>query len=183
MYTFILSTIKNIMIYRFKLRALFWSFFMKEVGKNVQIASDVFITGPKFITLKENVMIGAHSEIIPSADVVIGSNTQLGGHLYLVAGGNITIGKNVLLGPGCKIVAFSHNYQEADRSIMSQGTSCKGITIEEDVWIGANVVVLDGVTISRGAVVGAGAVVTKNVSPYSVVGGVPAKEIKKRNAD
>jgi acetyltransferase-like isoleucine patch superfamily enzyme len=180
MYNFILSFVRNIMIFRKRLRAQFWSLFMTKVGKNVQISHEVYITGPRYITLNDNVTIGPRSEIIPYAKVAVGEDTQLGGHFSLIAGGEIQIGKNVLFGPGCSIFSFSHNYQDPHRPIMEQGTSSKGITIGDDVWLGANVVVLDGVTIGKGSVIGAGAVVTKDIPPYSVAAGVPAKVFKKR---
>ncbi|MNG32136.1 Virginiamycin A acetyltransferase [compost metagenome] len=76
--------------------------------------------------------------------------------------------------------AENHVFSDKTKPIKEQGIYRQGITIEDDCWIGSNVTILDGVTIGTGSVVAAGAVVTKDVPPYSVVGGVPAKIIKER---
>ena len=73
-----------------------------------------------------------------------------------------------------------HNFERADIPIRNQGHICKNIMIEDVVWLGANVVVLGGVTIGKGCVIGAGSVVTKNIEAYSIAVGVPAKVIKNR---
>ena len=76
---------------------------------------------------------------------------------------------------------MEHNYSKRDIRIWDQGTTEKDIIIGNDIWIGTKVCILHGVTIGGGAVVGAGSVVTKNVDPYTVVGGVPARFIKDRD--
>ena len=94
--------------------------------------------------------------------------------------------KGLIIGNGCRIAAHSsviavnHNYHSSSLFIYTQGCSAKGIIIEDDVWIGAGARVLDGVILRTGTVVGAGAVVTKSTEPYTVVAGVPAKKIGKR---
>jgi acetyltransferase-like isoleucine patch superfamily enzyme len=94
--------------------------------------------------------------------------------------GGITLGNQVMIAANTMIVANSHRIERTDIPIQDQGYSAKGIQIEDDVWIGANTTILDGVKISRGAVVGAGATVTKDVPPYSIVVGVPAQVKKYR---
>jgi acetyltransferase-like isoleucine patch superfamily enzyme len=92
----------------------------------------------------------------------------------------LQIGDGVRIGAGVVIIPSNHVFADPDVPIYRQGNEGKGICIESDVWIGANCTVLDGVTIGQGSVIAAGAVVNKDVDPYSVVGGVPARLIKKR---
>ena len=95
--------------------------------------------------------------------------------------GDITIGKYVMMGPEVIIYTQNHAFDRTDIPMMYQGgTAEKPVIIEDDVWIGRRVIIMGGVHIGKGSVIGAGAVVTKDVEPYSVVGGVPAKLIKKR---
>lgn len=95
--------------------------------------------------------------------------------------GRIDIGRHVAVGPGTVIRAANHRFDRHDVPIMQQGHSPGSIVIEDDVWIGANCVITPDVRIGRGAVVGAGAVVTRSVAPFSIAGGVPAREIGRRS--
>jgi maltose O-acetyltransferase len=95
--------------------------------------------------------------------------------------GPLKIGKNVMMGPEVIIYTHNHNFDRLDIPMIAQGISeAKEVIIEDDVWIGARVIILPGVRIKQGAIISAGAVVTKNVEAYSIVGGVPAKVIKSR---
>lgn len=109
-------------------------------------------------------------------DVIIGDHTRVGLHNTII--GPVKIGSNVNLAQGITVTALNHNYSDTNKRIDEQGVSTNGVTIEDDVWIGANAVILPGVTIGRHCVVAAGAVVTKDVPPHSLVAGVPAKVIK-----
>ena len=96
-------------------------------------------------------------------------------------GGYIEIRDNVLLGPNVVIRASNHAYSRTDIPIKQQGHIAGRIILHEDVWLGANVVILPNVEIGKGSIVAAGSVVTKNVGDYSIVGGVPAELIEMRN--
>ena len=109
-------------------------------------------------------------------DVTIGDHTRIGIHCTVI--GPVCIGNNVNLAQGITVTALNHNFEDTTKRIDEQGISTKPVMIGDDVWIGANAVILPGVTIGRHVVVAAGAVVTKDVPDYSVVGGVPAKVIK-----
>ncbi len=109
-------------------------------------------------------------------NVIIGDHTRIGIHCTVI--GPVTIGSHVNLAQGITVTALNHNFAETDKRIDEQGVSTKQVTISDDVWIGANAVILPGVTIGRHVVVAAGAVVTKDVPDNTVVGGVPAKVIK-----
>ena len=110
-------------------------------------------------------------------DVLIGDHTRIGIHCTVI--GPVTIGSHVNLAQGITVTALNHNFDDATKRIDEQGVSTRPVVIGDDVWIGANAVILPGVTIGHHAVVAAGAVVTKDVAPQTIVGGVPAKEIKR----
>ena len=109
-------------------------------------------------------------------DVMIGDHTRIGLHNTII--GPVTIGNHVNLAQGITVTALNHNFDDPKKRIDEQGVSTKPVVIEDDIWIGANAVILPGVTIGHHTVVAAGAVVTKDVPPHSLVAGVPAKIIK-----
>ena len=110
-------------------------------------------------------------------DVIIGDHTRVGLHNTVI--GPVTIGSYVNLAQGITVTALNHNFSETGKRIDEQGVSTTPVTIGNDIWIGANAVILPGVTIGDHSVVAAGAVVTKDVPPHTLVAGVPAKIIKK----
>ena len=109
-------------------------------------------------------------------DVIIGDHTRIGLHNTII--GPVDIGNNVNLAQGITVTALNHNFSDTNKRIDEQGVSTNPVTIEDDVWVGANAVILPGVTIGEHCVVAAGAIVTKDVPPHSLVAGVPAKVIK-----
>ena len=112
-------------------------------------------------------------------DVLIGNHTRIGIHNTII--GPVTIGNHVNLAQGIVITALNHNFKDTTMRIDEQGISTNPVTIGDDVWIGANAVILPGVTIGKHVVIAAGAVVAKDVPNNSVVGGVPAKILKDLN--
>ena len=110
-------------------------------------------------------------------DVIIGDHTRVGLHNTII--GPVTIGSHVNLAQGITVTALNHNFEESSKRIDEQGVTTKPVIIGNDIWIGANAVLLPGVSIGDHSVVAAGAVVTKDVPPHSLVAGVPAKIIKK----
>ena len=109
-------------------------------------------------------------------DVTIGDYTRIGIHCTVI--GPVCIGSHVNLAQGITVTALNHNFGDAARRIDEQGVSTKPVVIGDDVWIGANAVILPGVTIGSHCVIAAGAVVTKDVPDYTLAGGMPAKIIK-----
>ena len=109
-------------------------------------------------------------------DVMIGDHTRIGLHNTII--GPVLIGNHVNLAQGITVTALNHIFENSEKRIDEQGVSTSAVVIEDDIWIGANAVVLPGVTIGHHSVVAAGAVVTKDVPPHSLVAGVPAKVIK-----
>ena len=109
-------------------------------------------------------------------DVIICDHTRIGLHNTNI--GPVCIGSHVNLAQGITVTALNHNFTDADKRIDEQGITTKPVVIGDDVWIGANAVILPGVAIGSHAVVAAGAVVTKDVPSRTLVGGVPAKVIR-----
>lgn len=114
-------------------------------------------------------------------DIVIGDHTRIGIHCTII--GPVCIGNHVNLAQGITVTALNHNFADTNKRIDEQGISTQPVVIGDDVWIGANAVILPGVTVGSHSVVAAGAVVTKDVPENCVVGGVPAKIIKQLNAN
>lgn len=113
-------------------------------------------------------------------DLVIGENSGIGEYSKIMPG--VIIGDNVMMGPKCFFCTRNHEYTRTDIPMIQQGfQEQRPIKIGNDVWIGQNVIILPGVTVGNGCIIGAGAVVTKNVPDYAIVGGNPAKILKYRN--
>lgn len=112
--------------------------------------------------------------------LTIGHRSGLGIDVEVM--GSLRLGDDVMMGPRCVFISTNHRIADTDRPMNSQGgpEDDRPIVVEDDVWFGANVTVTAGVHIGRGAVVAAGAVVTGDVPPYSVVGGVPARVLRSR---
>lgn len=159
-------------------------------GKNVKfedyaeiqgLCKDGLIFGD-YVTVSRGVMIRPSSYYGGDlgAGLIMGEHSSIGPYGYIGCSGKITIGKNVMFGPKCSLFAENHNFSDTETSIKSQGVNQKGITVEDDCWIGSNVTILDGVTIGRGSVIGAGTLVTKDVPAGSVVIDKREKKIRVR---
>lgn len=136
-------------------------------------------------------IIGARTQVMEfvvikcvggTGDIVIGENCYLNPHCVLYSGNGIQIGNDVLLAPGVVIAPTNHAITRRDIPIRLQGfmPSRGGVVIGDDVWIGANSVLIDGVHIGKGAVIAAGSVVNRSVPAYEIWGGVPARKLKDR---
>lgn len=134
------------------------------------LCSDGLIFGDN-VTISRGVMIRPSSYYGGDLGLglVIGNNSSIGPYGYVGCSGKVVIGKNVMFGPKCSLFAENHVFSDTESSIKSQGVEQIGIVVEDDCWIGSNVTILDGVIIGRGSVIGAGALITKNVPAGSVV--------------
>lgn len=148
-------------------------------GKGSKIYHSVRMDTPPYrhFSLGKNSVVESYSCINNAVgDVFIGNNSRIGLHNTII--GPVTIGHHVILAQGVTVTALNHNYADPVIPICQQGVSTAPIVVNDDAWIGANVVILPGVTIGSHVVVAAGAVVTKDVPDHCIVAGVPAKVIK-----
>jgi galactoside O-acetyltransferase len=155
---------------------------LKRGGRGLRIAEHVYIEGFSHLELGDGVSIMPFTYIGTFAGVcTVGDRTSINRNVQLGANqGRISIGRSVLIGPNCVLRAADHAFADPQRPIAEQGHQDGEIIIEDDVWLAANVVVTRNVRIGRGAIVAAGAVVTKDVAPFDIVGGVPARVIGSR---
>ena len=147
-----------------KLRSWYYSGLLARAGANLRVASGVKINNPGMVSVGDNCYLGDGVQFYPW-------------------NASITLGSNVLVAAGARLITRKHGFADMDLPMAEQGYDNAPIVVEDDVWIGFGVVVLPGVTIGRGSIVGASAVVTKDVQPYSIVGGVPARLIRKRSTE
>lgn len=127
------------------------------------------------VVIREYVYLHAYG-----GHIFLDSGSSVGPYSLIYGNGGVKIGKNVMIANHCSIVAFNHVFERTDIPMALQGHSELGIEIGDDVWIGAHANILDGAKIGNGAIIAAGAVVTGDVPPGAIVGGVPAKLIKNR---
>lgn len=146
-----------------ELRGWYYRGLLARAGTNLRVAEHVTINNPGMVSVGDNCYIGTGSQFYPWK-------------------APITIGHNVMIAAGVRMITRKHGFADLDHPMAKQGYTNAPIVIEDDVWIGFQAVILPGVTIGRGSIVGAGAVVTKDVGPYSIVGGVPARLIRQRDA-
>ncbi|MDI7260781.1 MAG: acyltransferase [Thermodesulfobacteriota bacterium] len=180
--------LKQFIHFGLSLRVLFWKTILwingGSIGQDVKIYEGVKLALKKSCPIHIGDHVSIEKGVVISTSergkIIIGNNVYIGEYTVVTSNGEIEIGDNVLISPHNDIVDFNHIYQDADKPINQQGFVAKKIKIEEDVWIGSGSKILMGVTIGRGAVVGAGSVVTKAVPSYHVVIGNPAKTIKER---
>lgn len=182
----------------------YYKIMLHKCGRYIFISQGVRIEHPQNIDIGNMATIGRYTALKGmskcSPSIVIGDNTNIAEFVILdVAGGYIKIGKrctvnpfSVLYGHGgleigddvhiatkCTIIPANHGI-DSNIPLYKQDATMKGIKIEDDVWIGANVCILDGVTVGTGSVIGAGSVVAKSIPKYSIAAGVPAKIIGNR---
>lgn len=165
------------------LRYLFYRKMFKKVNGKFKIGKHVNIMGFENIEIGKNVYFADYSQVFAHDNgfVKIGNNfglnfnSQIGGSF-----GKISIGNNCAIAPNCVLRASNHTFENPDIPFREQGHTYGEIVLEDDVWIASNCVITANTKIGNSSIIGAGSVVTKDIEPYSIVGGVPAKLIKKR---
>ncbi|NOQ24385.1 MAG: acyltransferase [Bacteroidales bacterium] len=163
--------------------------------KKISVGSSVFFGDNVKINAlsKKGIQIGNNVSILDNGIIectgvirnlgeglIIGNNVGLAQNCFIQVRGTVEIGDNVIFGPSVSVFAENHIFENPDLPVNVQGESRKGVRIESGVWIGTRSVILDGVVVGKNSVVAAGSIVNKDVPPYSIVGGVPAKIIKMR---
>lgn len=153
----------------------------KKVGDNVIFEEGVLVFHPENIEIGNNVYIG-HNTILKGYyknKMIIGDHTWIGQNCFLHSAGGIKIGKAVGIGPMVKISTSMHK-EELSKPVLFCDLEFGEVIIEAGCDVGIGSIILPGVKIGEGSIVGAGSVVTKEVEPYSVVAGVPAKVLRRR---
>jgi acetyltransferase-like isoleucine patch superfamily enzyme len=154
-----------------------------SVGGNVVIEPGAKIFHPEYVAMGSNIYIG-HNTIIKGhhrGNLVIGDDTWIGPQCFLHGAGSLNIGARVGIGAQVIIITSFHKEEGRDIPILYSDIEFRGVVIEDDCDIGVGARILPGVTVGRGAQVGAGAVVTRDVERYSVVAGVPARVLRSRS--
>lgn len=162
-----------------------------KLHNGVYLDQNVYLHAcPNGIEIGENtiVMHGAILHVynfrnLPDSKITIGKNSLIGEYTVIRGQGGVEIGDNVYTSPFTQIIAVNHVFSDPNTPFVDQGITARGITIEDNVWIGSGAIITDGIHIGKGAVIAAGAVVTKDVPAHTVVGGVPAKTIRLITAD
>jgi acetyltransferase-like isoleucine patch superfamily enzyme len=160
-----------------------------KFGKGVTLERGVIIDGlmRHGVKLGDHVRIGPYSTLVGAPisnlgeGITIGANSAVDAYSFIGSAGPVTIGENVIMGQHVCFHPENHNFDRTDVPIKLQGTVRQGITVEDDVWVGANVTFLDGAHVGRGCVIGAGSLVRGNIPAYSVAVGAPARIIRSRN--
>ena len=155
----------------------------RAIGENVIFERGAMVFHAEMISLGSNIYVG-HYAILKGyhdAPMRIGDNTWIGQQCMFHSAGGLTIGRNVGIGPGVQILTSQHVEAGRDIPILFGPVEKGPVVVEDDCDIGWGAIVLPGVTIGRGTVVGAGAVVTRDSAPYSVVAGVPARLLRTRS--
>lgn len=154
----------------------------KALGPDCVFEAGVLVFHPENISLGRNVYVG-HQSILKGYyknELTIGDETWIGQQVFMHAAGGLTIGARVGIGPGVKILTSQHREAGRDTPVLFSPIELAPVVIADDADLGIGAIVLPGVTIGRGAVVGAGAVVTRDVPAYAVVAGSPARILRHR---
>ena len=153
------------------------------IGNNSRISlkSKIKIIYGGNINIGERCDISEYSMILSYGGcIIMGNDCSVNPFVILYGHGDLTIGNGVRIASHSVFIPSNHNFEDVNEYIFEQGETSRGIIVEDDVWIGTRVTILDGVTIRQGCVIAAGAVVTKSTEAYCVYAGIPAKKIRSR---
>ncbi|MBN1155422.1 acyltransferase [candidate division KSB1 bacterium] len=190
------------------LRKLLYPMLLKSVGNNVSFGQNVVLRHPHKITIGHNVVIddnvvldakGQNNMGIEIGDgVFIGRNTilnckngdiiledhvNMGFNCQIFSASSVKLSKNALIAAYCYLIGGTHTFKDLDKAPLEQERESKGILLKENIWLGSNVQVMDGVTIGRDCIIGTSAVVNNDIPDYSIAVGIPAKVLKNRKEE
>ena len=157
----------------------------KKIGENVIFEREVLVFHPENVSIGNNVYVG-HNTILKGyykSEMIIGDHTWIGQGCFLHSGGGIEIGRAVGIGPMVKIITSVHREDDPSKPLIFCDFEFGKVAIDEGCDIGVGAIILPGVKIGEGSIIGAGSVVNKDVEPYSVVAGVPAKVLRNRKKE
>ena len=157
-----------------------------RLGRGVYLDEGVYLHAcPGGIEIGENTLVMHHAELhvynfrdLSQSGIRIGRESLIGEFCVIRGTGGVSIGDRVYLSPMVHVYSNSHVFSDPEVCFIDQGITTQGVVIEDECWIGAMAVILDGVTVGHNSVVAAGAVVTQDVPPYSLVAGVPARVVR-----
>lgn len=147
----------------------------ENVKSEIRLKDDVHVS--RYVILRAGREVQAERG---EGRIIINERSRLGSYTFIYGDGGVEIGKDSLIANHVELISGNHKFRDASQLIRLQGGEIKKISIGNDVWLGAYVIVLPGVTVGDGAVVGAGSVVTRDIPSYSIAIGVPAKVVGKR---
>lgn len=145
-----------------------------DFGKSLR----AFCASYLFDSIGENINIRPNVRFGKGINISLGNNSGIGEYTYIVAMDKVLIGQNVMMGPECMLLTGNHGYDDVNKTLIEQSILVDEIIIEDDVWIGARVILLPGAKIKKRTIVAAGSVVSGEIGPNGIYGGVPAKLIK-----
>jgi acetyltransferase-like isoleucine patch superfamily enzyme len=162
-----------------------------RLGRGSYLDEGVYLHAcPSGIEIGANTFVMHHAVLhvynfrgMPHSGIRIGADSLIGEFNVLRGQGGITIGDRVYFAPLVQVLAVDHVFDDPTRPFTEQGITAEGIVVEDDVWVGAGAILCDGIRVGAGAVVAAGAVVTNDVPPHTVVGGVPARPLRDIEAE
>lgn len=189
------------------LRSRLYPRLLGRVGRNVTFGANVVLRHPHKIAIGNNVVIddgccldakgqtnegirigdgvfvGRHTILsCKNGDIVLDDHANIGFNVEVFSAARVRIGKHVLVAAYTYLVGGDHLYDRVDVPVLYQGRTAQGIEVDDNVWLGAHVVVTDGARVGRDAIVGAGAVVMGEIPPFHIAAGVPARVIRDRRA-
>lgn len=158
------------------------------LGNNVVIDDNCLIDAKgrdnHGIVIGDNVFVGRNTILLcTDGDIYIEDNVSIGFNSEVMSANYVKLGKNVLISSYCFLNAATHDFQRTDIAVSEQASIGKKIVLEENVWLAANVTILDGITVGKDTIVGAGAVVNKDLPPFSIAVGMPAKVVRSRKSE
>ncbi len=187
------------------LRAKLYPWVMGSVGRNVVFGVNVTVRHPHKIAIGDNVVIddnccldakGTDNKGIAigtgvfvgrntilsckNGDIVIDDHANLGFNCEIFSASRVRVGKSILMAAYTYLVGGDHLYDRVDIPVLQQGRTARGIEVDDNVWLGTHVVVTDGSTIGRDAIIGAGAVVVGEIPEFAIATGIPAKVVRDR---
>ena len=167
-------------------RTLFWRLLGMQVGSGT-LLPHIHVTWPHHVslgrrcTIEHGVFLKFDGIWAPGPTILIGDDSFIGAGCQFNVHRRISVGRHALIASGCVLVDHDHGFASREKPMTQQSSDGESpIVLEDDVWLGANSVITKGVTIGRGAIVGACSVVTESVGPYEIWGGVPARFIRMR---
>ena len=158
--------------------AVRWLVQGENLFKNLRVAPDALAVG----VIGNGVFIGRNTLVYcKDGDIVIGDNANISFNCDIFSGNLVKLGANIQMAAYSFLNGGTHEFESTGTPVLKQGRSGRGIIVDDNVWLGANVKVLDGVRIGKDSIIGAGAVVTKDVPPFAIAAGVPARMIRRRD--